>query len=281
MTSPTYVFGLWASVLLGLIGIATAGSVSAQNDQQPEGIYIAAYEFPPYFSSSLESHVMGALVKALNQRQQQYHFTITEVRPAHRYRALSPDGCCDLMLFQDPQWGWREGSNGAFIIGAGLTKGADLYLALDDPHEVLQGEVTIGGVQGYHYQLTGYQHDMDILEQDHNLYLADNHLTLLNMLRRERLDVVIMNEEMIRFMETWNESLLSDFDYQTAVDQEYETRIIGRQDRAELVNWLEAELASMAHEGKLAALFQRFGLQDHLSFDAESYQGADPDGATQ
>lgn len=270
MTSATSTLGLWASLLLGSAFLCMSTSAHPQDSGTAETIYIAAYEFPPYFSSNLESHILGALVTALNRRQQQYHFTITEVRPHQRHHALTADGCCDLMLFEDPQWGWNELFNGNFLIGAGLTKGADLYLALDDPQQVLQGEVTIGGVQGYHYQLSGYQHDIDVLEQEYNLYLADNHLTLLNMLRRKRLDVVIMSEEMIRFMEVRNESLFSGINYKTAVDQEYETRIIGRQDRATLIDWLEVELATMAYDGKLTALFQRFGLQDYLTFYAGS-----------
>lgn len=268
MASRLIVSSGWAMfVVLGLAIATPAYALLADQQTEPEHIEVAAYEFPPYYSSNMEEHLLGALLAQLNQRQQEYQFAITEVRVSQRYQAFADDGCCELFFFENPRWGWEALLDGELTQGALLTRGADLYMSLKDPLKVLNDEVTIGGVQGYHYNLTNYQQDSSTLEREHSLYLANNHITLINMLRRERLDVVIVSDEFVRYLQSRSSPLMAELDYKTAVDQEYSTYVFARQDREDVLARVEEELAAMLEEGALTRLFERFGLEDNLYFE--------------
>ena len=268
MASRLRVSCCWAMfVVLGLAIVAPAYALFSDQPTEPESIEVAAYEFPPYYSSHMEEHLLGALLEQLNERQQDYHFAITEVRISHRYQAFDNGGCCALVFFENPRWGWEALLEEKLTRGALLTRGADLYMSLEDPLKTLEGESTIGGVQGYHYNLTNYQQDSSTLESEHSLYLANNQTTLINMLRRERLDVIIVSDEFVRYLEANASPIMADLDYKTAIDQEYTTYIFARQDREDVLARVEEELAAMWEDGALGHLFEQFGLAEKLYFE--------------
>ena len=268
MASRLIVSSCWAMcVVLGLAMVTPSYALLAEQQAEPQPIEVAAYEFPPYYSSNMEEHLLGALLSQLNERQQTYHFTITEVRVSQRYQAFDNGGCCELVFFENPRWGWEELLESKLKQGALLTRGADLYMSLEDPLKTLQGEVTVGGVQGYHYNLTNYQQDSSTLEREHSLYLANNQMTLIHMLRRERLDVIIVSDEFVRYLEGQSSPVMAGLEYKTAIDQEYGTYIFARQDREDVLARVEEELAAMLEEGSLGHLFEQFGLAENLYFE--------------
>lgn len=253
--------------LLVVLSVAWVSTADAFSSAQPQSVHVAAYEFPPYYSAHLEQHVLGNLIAAINARQSDYQLHIVEVSPTQRHTQLSDNGCCELMLFQSPDWGWQE--RDGIVVGPALTRGADLVVARDDPYQALQQDAVVGGVRGYHYARTNYQHDLDLLEYEHRMYLSDSQLTLLNMLARERLEAVIVAQEFLDMMQRTQPELVARLHSNTIVDQTYQTHIIGLQDRAQVLDWLIEQLTAMADNGQLQALFDELGLAPHLVFTPE------------
>lgn len=252
---------LWV-VLAGLLLVLTA---QAEDSADPVQVEVAAYEFPPYYSSRLPRHLLGDLLSELNHRQQRFHFIITEVRPVKRYDALQEDGCCAVIFFESQEWGWQPYVPESVNAGVLLSKGADRYVRLDG--ETTEPMERIGGVVGYHYSFVDYQNDAMLLEEEHNLYLADTHRTLLNMLLGERLDMIVLSDEYLRSMKNQEPDVLAQLEVLDNVDQHYRTRVLTARTGPVPVEWLNAELQSMYEEGVLTALFSSFGLQDILIID--------------
>lgn len=237
----------------------------AQDTADPVEVEVAAYEFPPYYSSRLPRHLLGELVAELNQRQQRFQFTITEVRPAKRYDALQPEGCCSLIFFESLDWGWSEHTEDVVDADVFLSQGADCYVRVKNaPEEPVE---RIGGVVGYHYDFVGYQSDTQLLEKEHNLYLADTHRTLINMLLGERLDMIVLSEEYIQLMRQEEPELAAQLEVLDEVDQQYRTQVLAARNGPVPAEWIKAELQSMHEEGVLTALFSSFGLENILIAD--------------
>ncbi|MGX5915718.1 hypothetical protein ACR0ST_13395 [Aliidiomarina sp. Khilg15.8] len=250
------------SILVLLAGCFFTLPLQAQESVAPIEVEVAAYEFPPYYSSRLPRHLLGELLAELNQRQQRFQFSITEIRPAKRYEAIQSDGCCSLIFFESLDWGWREYVPELVRVGSYLTQGADRYVRIES--SVGTPVERIGGVVGYHYNFAGHQNDASIVENEHNLYLADTHRTLINMLLGERLDMIVLSDEYIRLMAQQEPETLEQLNVLEEVDQQYRTRVLVAREGQVPVEWINAQLQAMSDEGVLVELFASFGLQDSL-----------------
>ncbi|MBA3989209.1 MAG: hypothetical protein C0463_08800 [Idiomarina sp.] len=255
----------WLSLsFTALVSSAQAHTPAQQTNSDAEVIHVAAYEFPPYYSSHLPEHLLGGLLDYLNAQQQEYVFNVIEIRSTARYQQVSEEGCCSLIFFQAPEWGWQQ--NSQMIRGPRLSRGADLYVALKPPSEVIANDPLIGGLRGYHYQFTDFQHDSELLEYEHRMYLADNHFTLVNMLQRERLDLVMVSEEFLGMLAALQPQKIDLTELQTEVDLNYHTYLLAHQSKQALLDWLEEQLTTMHQSGELSALFERFGVGEHLDY---------------
>ena len=66
-------------------------------------MYVAAYDYPPYFSMGLETDVTRELIQILNEYQDTYDFQLQVIPPNGRYQALSENGCCDVIFFESEE----------------------------------------------------------------------------------------------------------------------------------------------------------------------------------
>ena len=71
-------------------------------------VYVAAYDYPPYFSAVLQTDLTRELITLLNEHQDSYVFRIQVIPPTNRHKALSTKGCCDVIFFESPLWGWKK-----------------------------------------------------------------------------------------------------------------------------------------------------------------------------
>lgn len=294
-------FASWNNIAGFVVGgYALLSGVASANEPVP--VTVAAYEFPPYYSSHLERHLLGELLAALNERQDEFEFEVIEVRPPHRYQALASAGCCELIFFEAVKWGWQpylldndpsatsaEHAGRSVVKGPQLTRGADFQMvhatetetqadssgtshgstppnALSQKIEQDNGPPRIGGIVGYHYEFVGFQNDVELLENEHNLYLADNHITLLNMLRRGRLDRILLNQELFSVLKTQSPDLARGLEASGIVDQQYVTHVLISAHGQISAVWLRQQLDAMYASGELQTLFQSFGLDDFLAY---------------
>lgn len=182
------------TILSGLFFHATA---------EPIQVRVAAYEYPPYYSEQMQSHLVGEVIKALNHIQQDYHFSLEPIAPNARYVALSADGCCDLMLFEDIDWGWRDEDIDLHVTEP-LLVGRERFVALkhlnrDQRFFEMKG-LRFGGIVGYHYPFAANEKDHRILEEDYGIYLAHSHEVNLQMLLNKRLDLIMLSDEYLAAM---------------------------------------------------------------------------------
>ena len=134
-------------ILLSLIAIATANS-------KPQEVRIAAYEYPPYFTAEHSNHLVADIAEALNAMQSDYIFSVVHIAPNGRYDALSENGCCDIMLFEDRSWGWGM-VDYSVALTAPLYADKERFVARkainrDQSFFQMKG-LRFGGIIGYHY----------------------------------------------------------------------------------------------------------------------------------
>lgn len=231
-------------------------------------VMVAAYEFPPYYSSRLERHLLGELLELLNQHQSDYEFSIHEVRPQQRYHAISEEGCCSVLFFESARWGWAPLLEEDLVtVGPLLTEGSDHYVRLQG-RQGLEVE-RIGGVVGYHYNLVGYQSDQEVLENDYNLYLADTHRTLINMLLGERLDMIMLSAEYLSLLRKEEPDLYEQFMVLDEIDQEYRTRLLLKTQGEVSLPWMQQQLVELYEQNLLEPLFASFGMEESLLFKTQ------------
>lgn len=237
-----------------------AGDSDILADSDRQLILIAAYDYAPYFISGSDDHFLGTLVTNLNALQTRYRFEIREVRPHDRYAALGPDGCCDLMFFESENWGWKT-SGYSYAASPGILKGCDRLYSMQNDYWEPKETDRIGGVVGYHYELTNMNTDIVYSETEHKMYRANNQLTLLNMLRHGRIQFAMLSEEFVNWLAAEAPETVVGL-YASPDHQEgYETQIIlsnySALDQRQLFRYLE----QLATQAEIKAQVKRYQLQ--------------------
>ncbi|WP_113907001.1 hypothetical protein [Aliidiomarina celeris] len=246
------------------------GTLYAESASQPRVVYVAAYDFPPYFSTRESQDLTSVLVAQLNQRQSEFQFVIREIRPSERYQAVSPTGCCDILFFEAPQWGWPQSRD--YVWSSALTTGTERFYALKARIE--SGEVSfstpgaqrIGGVLGYHYEFANFKTDRSTLEVDYNLYSTDTPGSLLQMLDRERIELALLNDEFVKWRQHLGQPSALALMGAEMADHHYHTRYVVKRSGLLAPSFIDNLLKDMLNEGLLQQLFADFNIRDSLYF---------------
>lgn len=243
-----------------LSGSVAAEDISVAQEQQtaPIPIYVAAYEFPPYYSSRMPKHFLGNLIEVLNQRQNTYEFLIREVRPQERYEAIGPEGCCDLIFFESEVWGWQPQMN--YVATAPLIYGSDRLYSLQSEYWQPLPHDRVGGVVGYHYNFTKYQVDVGRSERDFMMYRADSQQTVLTMLRNQRIQFAILTDEFVSWLRVEQPQLVEGLYAAPEPDGNYATQIILSQTSTVSESELMALLENVINEPEVQEELERYSL---------------------
>lgn len=231
--------------------------------QQP--VYVAAYDFPPFFSATLETDVTTELVKLLNENQSSYQFIIQAIPPNARYKALSPDGCCDVMFFESKVWGWKRQSVEVSST-LPLLKGRERLVAKKVPGRTQEffttlQDKTLGGVRGYHYLMAGEILNSAEVAQRYNIYLADSRITNVRMILGGRIDAAVLNDELLAALENSSVDYTERLLLSKEVEHEYEMSVIVADGKVISRNKMQQLLRDLSRSGALDKLFARFNLQ--------------------
>ena len=232
------------------------------NSRAAETIRIAAYDFPPYFSAYDTEHLVGDVIKALNATQSDYRFELHDVPSKARFKALSEAGCCHLILFESPQWGWAE-QMPHLEVGQTLVKGAERLVAVKKRDqrgpEFFQREgLRFGGLTGYHYPFLGNRTDAGVLEERYNVYLSLSHEVNIKMLLNGRLDVVMIHDEYLLQLQDkpWFEQLL----LHPKPYGEYELSVLINPEKGFTLGDWRAALTPLIENGTMATLLGKYKL---------------------
>ncbi|WP_411359266.1 substrate-binding periplasmic protein [Pseudidiomarina salilacus] len=256
--------------ILILIILALSFAVQANQAETPV-IKVAAYHFPPYFSAYDNQHLSGDVIAALNQHQSKYRFELHDVPAQARFQALSETGCCQLMLFEAPRWGWSR-KLPEVVASEVLVNGKERLVAKRAPGRgqeyFTQSGLRFGGLSGYHYPFLENTTNQTLLEQRYNVYVSMSHDINVRMLLNGRVDVIMMHDEYLNTLrdKSWyNDLLLKDEPY-----NEYDLRVIVNPNKDfSLQDW-ETALQILINKGVLQQLLRKYGLESPLLVDAQT-----------
>ncbi|BCA27807.1 amino acid ABC transporter substrate-binding protein [Metapseudomonas otitidis] len=191
----------------------------------PREILIGAYNFPPYMvhpERDTGSGLTVELVALFNQVQKRFHFSIVPTSSARRYRDLQT-GRFDLILFEDPHWGW-EGARYT-LIDMGIDD-AEVYVARAEPERGEDYFDTLLGKRlvlyaGYHYGFAGYDADPLMLQKRFQATLTYSHDSNLLMVLHDRADIAVVTRSYLEQMLQRDPELHGKLLVSRRFDQEY------------------------------------------------------------
>lgn len=231
-------------------------------------VRVIGYDFPPYVENGMNG-LTPALLALLNSNQSEFKFTFVPTSPARRYLDLI-DGRGHMILFEMPEWGWLEYENQT-VVSREIMKGGEVYIAVavegrkqsffDDI-----GSKSIAAYFGYHYGFAGFNADPDFLTSNYNIVLNHRHERNINLVIYDRVDVGVVTESYLSRYLNDHASLRDQFLISNTHDQIYSLRAIAGPASPITVSQLEGILDTVKADGALVKLFQRFGIENQLTY---------------
>ena len=227
-------------------------------------VNVGGYYYPPFveLSSGKVSGITLAMLEMLNRQQDKYQFNFVLTTAKNRYRDFA-DQKYDLIFFENPAWDWQ---GFPLEISDVYLTGEEIFIALKKPGRGQKyfDEITdklIAGILGYHYRFADYNIDELELTLNYDIVLSETHLDNLNLLLKEKVDLVIINRSYLqhyffRQPEKKSKFLLSD-----KLDQRYTHSTLIRKNAPITVKNFNRLLKQLKDNGSLARLWQQFGLE--------------------
>ncbi|RUO66947.1 amino acid ABC transporter substrate-binding protein [Idiomarina piscisalsi] len=228
-------------------------------------VYVAAYDYPPYFSDILETDLTRELIKCLNAHQNNYEFVIEVIPPSARYEALSEGGCCDVVFFESPVWGWEERGipvDSTFPLVRGKER---LVTAQKEGRSQaffnnFKGK-SLAGVKGYHYLIAGELRSSNELKNNYAVYLADSRITNIRMVLGGRIDLTTVNDELLAALEGSTQINIEDLLLAEKPDFVYDLHLLVGNSKKIQASTLQRFLSELGRKGEIDRLFRRFNME--------------------
>jgi len=230
----------------------------------PQVVYVAQTNFPPYFIVEGES-VSGLgpeLMQLMNAFQDKYVFRGYTTSSMRRHSAFM-DGRYDLSMFDHRQWGWTElpvDSTQVYL------RGGEKYVALAKLGRAqsyfadFQGK-RLAGYLGYHYQLTHFENDQQLLRTTYNMELSSTHEGNINKLTRDRADIAVITQAYLGRWLLLHPAYKNTFLVSEQWDQQYNFVMLIRKGINPTAEELNTLLNSMDSAGLLQPLWQKYGVE--------------------
>lgn len=240
--------------------LASVSFVKDASAQTP--VYVAAYDYPPYFSTGLETDVTRELIQILNDYQDTYDFQLQVIPPNARYQALSKDGCCDVIFFESEEWGWKGKAVDATIP---IIRGRERFIAKRIPGRTQAffsslHDKTVGAVKGYHYNFDGNERTADELGSSYRAYLSHSALTNLRMLMGGRIDIMPINDELLSALQNAGDQYEKDLLVSDQIFDDYMLSMIVGHNKRLTRETMQQLVRELARQGHIDKLLQRFNL---------------------
>jgi len=231
-------------------------------------VRVIGYHFPPFVNQS-GTGFTHALIKTLNDSQDEYHFSFHLTSPARRYQDLS-SGRGDVIFFEMPEWGWTEKDIQIEPTREILT-GGEVYVALNKPgrNQSYFDDITskrIAAFLSYHYGFAGFDPDRRGLEKNFDIYLTTKHTTNIRIMLAGRVDVTVVTEAFLHKYLTENPELKSRIMVSDKRDQTYSLKAFTRKGSPVTVEWLERFLNKIKKSGRLQALATEHDIEKILTY---------------
>lgn len=245
-------------LLLALLCWATVATAAQQ-------VKVGAYHFPPYVSkpeSDAPAGLLPELLAALNDVQSDYRFSLVPTSVTRRYRDFS-QGRYDLILFESPEWGWRDIALDQLDL---QIVDAEVYVARRQPgrdqsfFDSLRGK-RMALYTGYHYAFAGFNADQGFLTGKFQASLTYSHDSNLLMLLHERADISVVTRSYLRIFQREHPEENAQLLVSDRVDQVYHHYALLRPGAALNAKQLGGLLQRLRDNGRLPELLDKYQLQ--------------------
>lgn len=243
--------------LLGSATLLAAG-------EHERTLQVGGYPYPPYVENLGSTEFDGAtldLLEQLNDWQTRIEFEFVPVAAFSRQLSFRQERF-EVMFFESPNWGW---SGEAVVMSEPIARDRDLYVALDKPGRDQSyfdriRERHLIATRGYHYGFAGYRTDETWLQDHFEIDFAPSLGAILEMLKRERGEVAVLNESYLRARRN-NGLDMSGLLISEQADHAYELSVVAREDAELDMDWLLEQLRQMRAAGLLEPIEHRWGIR--------------------
>lgn len=222
-------------------------------------VKVGAYNFPPYVTD--QGGVTQDLVNLLNSSQNDFVFTLVATTSQDRYADLR-SGKYDIILFEDPAWGWAETPA---VATAPFHADAAVYVALmkDDRRDDFFADLSTKTLlirRGYHYGFARFNSDEAFLTRNFRVQLYDTPQQILDGLLAEEGDIAVITQSFLGGYLATHPEQQPKLLIANQVDQAYHLGALLRPDAPLSRAEFEGLIMTLQGSGKFAALLeQRLG----------------------
>lgn len=192
-------------------------------------VRVGAYDFPPYYNSEArniqDASLLTLSMYRLNRLQDRYLFTIVPTTAPRRVTMFN-DSKFDMMLFEDPNWGWQN-TNFHFIalpIQDGELVVFPKEKGSPSVKDIDRKNLLIAGVQGFHYQLGSNKKNSFPFEKNHVAVYGPE--SVLRMVASSRVSMGLVPKSYFYMQKQKSDISIDKVFVQSRIDTEYDLGII-------------------------------------------------------
>ena len=235
----------------------------ATNVTASQIVKVGLYDFPPYaFVAEKSSSITMQMIDVMNKFQSDYEFVGVPTTSKRRYLDFQ-NKKFDMIMFESKKWGWQDYP---VVASIAFATGFEVYTTLAKPERDqrffsdFKNKVMIG-VLGYHYQFADFSTDAEFLSKNFKLIQTDGQKKSLELILNDRGDIAVLSREYLNyhfmhFPKDEAKLLISE-----KFDQIYRHTILVRENSHISIDYINQLLGQMNHQGILAALLGKYGLE--------------------
>ena len=222
-------------------------------------IRVGAAHFPPYTvrpERGADTGLLSQLLAALNQLQDDYRFVLVPSSIARRVRDFER-GRLDMMMFENPAWGWQAFSYVAVDMGL---EDAEVFVARQQADrqqsyfDDLRGK-RLALYSGYHYAFAGFNATPKFLADAYGATLTYSHESNLLMVLRGRADIALMTRSNLIDMLSGEPEIRAQVMVSERIDQTYRHYALLRAQAPIQSQQFAKMMQALRDNGQLQAIF--------------------------
>ena len=222
-------------------------------------VRVGAAHFPPYTvrpERGTGTGLLSQLLNALNQLQSDYRFVLVPSSIARRQRDFE-QGRLDMMMFENPAWGWQAFSYNTVDMGL---EDAEVFVARQQPErkqsyfDDLTGK-RLALLSGYHYAFAGFNSAPKFLTDTYNATLTYSHESNLLMVLRGRADIALMTRSNLIDLLRYEPQAMAEVMVSERIDQVYRHYALLRPEAPIQTEHFARLMQQLRDNGQLVAIF--------------------------
>lgn len=253
----------WLLVLCWYSGLALA---------DPLTVRVGAYPFPPFVDLATSGEVSGLtpdLLAVLNDSQDRYRFELVLTSPNRRFQDFAA-GRFDMILFEDPRWGW---ANTMMDASQPILRDGDVFVTARqaDRNQSYFSELRgkrLYAIRGYHYAFAGFDADPESLRQRFRIELLDPRGPSLDRGLQQvaggQAELMIITASYLAYYFQQRPVMRERLLMAEHFDSDYQLGALVRRQLPLTVDGLDGLLIDLHTRGELVALTRRYGVSEAL-----------------